>query len=67
MFNAANEEAVAAFVAGRLRFLDLTAVVEDTVVAADGWRTDPATPADVAAAEDWARAHARERVTAAVR
>ena len=28
---------------------------------------DPATPADVAAAEDWARAHARERVTAAVR
>ena len=67
VFNAANEEAVAAFVAGGLRFTDLTAVVEATVAAADGWRTDPATPADVAAAEDWARAHARERVTAAVR
>ena len=67
VFNAANEEAVAAFVAGGLRFTDLTAVVEATLVAADGWRTDPATPADVAAAEDWARAHARERVTAAVR
>jgi 1-deoxy-D-xylulose-5-phosphate reductoisomerase len=67
VFNAANEEAVAAFVAGGLRFTDLTAVVEATVVAADGWRTDPATPVDVAAAEDWARAHARERVTAAVR
>ncbi len=66
VFNAANEEAVAAFVAGGLRFTDLTAVVEATLVAADGWRTDPATPADVAAAEDWARAHARERVTAAV-
>ncbi len=65
VFNAANEEAVAAFVAGGLRFPDLTAVVEDTLAAADGWRTDPATPADVAAAEDWARAHARERVAAA--
>ena len=37
------------------------------LAAADGWRADPATPADVAAAEEWARAHARERVTAAVR
>ena len=62
VFNAANEEAVAAFVAGGLRFLDLTAVVADTLAAADGWRADPATAADVAAAEEWARAHARECV-----
>ena len=41
VFNAANEEAVAAFVAGGLRFTDLTAVVEATVVAADGWRSGP--------------------------
>jgi 1-deoxy-D-xylulose-5-phosphate reductoisomerase len=65
VFNAANEEAVAAFVAGGLRFLDVTGVVDDTLSAADGWRTDPVSPADVAAAEDWARAYARGRVAAA--
>ena len=58
VFNAANEEAVAAFVAGGLRFTELTAVVADTLAAADGWRADPAPSADVAAAEEWARAHA---------
>jgi 1-deoxy-D-xylulose-5-phosphate reductoisomerase len=67
VFNAANEEAVAAFVAGALGFLDITAVVEDTLAAADDWRADPATAADVAAAEEWARAHARSGVTAAAR
>jgi 1-deoxy-D-xylulose-5-phosphate reductoisomerase len=67
VFNAANEEAVAAFVAGGLDFLDITAVVEDTLAAADGWRADPATADDVAAAEEWARAHARDGVAAAVR
>ena len=59
-----SEEAVAAFVAGGLGFLDLTAVVADTLAAADGWRADPATVADVVAAEEWARAHARECVGA---
>jgi 1-deoxy-D-xylulose-5-phosphate reductoisomerase len=67
VFNAANEEAVAAFVAGGLGFLDLTHVVETTLAAADGWHADPRTPADVAAAEEWARAHAREGVAAAAR
>jgi 1-deoxy-D-xylulose-5-phosphate reductoisomerase len=67
VLNAANEEAVAAFVAGGLRFTELTDVVAATLAAADGWRADPTTPADVAAAEDWARAHARERVATAVR
>ena len=66
VFNAANEEAVAAFVAGGLGFLDLTAVVADTLAAADGWRADPATVADVVAAEEWARAHAGEVVHAAL-
>jgi 1-deoxy-D-xylulose-5-phosphate reductoisomerase len=65
VFNAANEEAVAAFVAGGLGFLDITGVVEDTLAAAGGWRADPATAADVVAAEEWARAHARESVAAA--
>jgi 1-deoxy-D-xylulose-5-phosphate reductoisomerase len=67
VFNAANEEAVAAFFAGGLDFLGVTGVVENTLAAADGWRADPATPADVVAAEDWARAHARETVAAAAR
>ena len=66
VFNAANEEALAAFVAGGLGFLGLTDVVEATLAAADGWRADPTTPADVTAAEDWARAHAREGVAATV-
>jgi 1-deoxy-D-xylulose-5-phosphate reductoisomerase len=67
VFNAANEEAVAAFVAGAVGFLDITGVVEDTLAAADGWRADPTTVADVVAAEDWARAHARAGVAAAAR
>jgi 1-deoxy-D-xylulose-5-phosphate reductoisomerase len=67
VFNAANEEAVAAFVAGAMGFLDVTGVVEHTLTAADGWRGDPLTPADVAAAEEWARAHARAGVAAAAR
>src|SRR5437764_1407348 len=65
VFNAANEEAVAAFVAGGLGFLDITGVVEDTLAAAGDWAADPATAADVVAAEEWARAHARESVAAA--
>ena len=60
VFNAANEEAVAAFVAGELSFLGITDVVEDVLAAADGWRDEPATVGDVLAAEEWARARARE-------
>jgi 1-deoxy-D-xylulose-5-phosphate reductoisomerase len=67
VLNAANEEAVAAFVAGGLGFLELTGVVEDTLAAADDWHADPRTPADVAAAEEWARAHARAAVAASTR
>ena len=33
---------------------------------ADGWRGDPATVDDVLAAEEWARAHARELAGAGV-
>jgi 1-deoxy-D-xylulose-5-phosphate reductoisomerase len=35
-FNAANEVAVAAFLAGRVRFLDIAEVVEDALAAVDG-------------------------------
>jgi 1-deoxy-D-xylulose-5-phosphate reductoisomerase len=64
VLNAANEEAVAAFVAGRLSFPAITDVLEQVLDAAGGWTADPATVADVLAAEEWARAYARRSVRA---
>jgi 1-deoxy-D-xylulose-5-phosphate reductoisomerase len=60
VFNAANEEAVAAFVAGALPFPGICDVLERVLDAADGWSGDPATVAEVLAAEEWARGRARE-------
>jgi 1-deoxy-D-xylulose-5-phosphate reductoisomerase len=60
VLNAANEEAVAAFVAGRLSFPGITDVLERIVDAAHSWTRDPATVADVLSAEEWARARARD-------
>jgi 1-deoxy-D-xylulose-5-phosphate reductoisomerase len=61
VFNAANEECVAAFLAGRLPFLGivdtLTVVVEEHLSTASG---NPRTVEDVLAAENWARARARD-------
>lgn len=62
VLNAANEEAVAAFVSGVLPFTGVTDLLERVLERADGWADDPATVADVLAAEDWARARARELV-----
>jgi 1-deoxy-D-xylulose-5-phosphate reductoisomerase len=61
VFNAANEEAVAAFVAGRLPFLGIVDTVA-SVVDEHTTETDPDVDA-VLAAEAWARARARELVT----
>ena len=63
VLNAANEEAVAAFVAGALPFTGITELTERVLDAADGWTDDPATVADVLAAEEWARGRARELAT----
>jgi 1-deoxy-D-xylulose-5-phosphate reductoisomerase len=63
VLNAANEEAVAAFVAGALPFPGICEVLEGVLDAADAWHADPATVAEVLAAEQWARAHAREAVS----
>ncbi len=60
VLNAANEEAVGAFVGGACAFTGITEVLERVLDAADGWSGDPATVADVLAAEEWARARARE-------
>jgi 1-deoxy-D-xylulose-5-phosphate reductoisomerase len=60
VYNAANEEAVAAF---RQRDVGFTAIMETVsrvLDDADGWRADPHDVEDVLAAERWARAHARE-------
>jgi 1-deoxy-D-xylulose-5-phosphate reductoisomerase len=60
VLNAANEEAVGAFVSGACPFTGITEVLERVLDAADEWSGDPATVADVLAAEEWARARARE-------
>jgi len=66
VFNAANEELVEAFHAGRCRFLD---IVDGAAAVLERWLAgSPGLPADVAeveAAQDWARAHAREAVSRA--
>jgi len=59
VLNAANEEAVGAFLAGALPFTGITELTERVLDAADGWAADPATVADVLAAEEWARDRAR--------
>ncbi|GAB3801467.1 hypothetical protein GCM10027605_18960 [Micromonospora zhanjiangensis] len=59
IYNAANEECVAAFVAGRLPFLGIVDTLERVLDAAPEF-TEPGTVEDVLAAESWARARARE-------
>jgi 1-deoxy-D-xylulose-5-phosphate reductoisomerase len=64
IYNAANEEAVAGFVDGRIGFLAIVdtvaSVMADAMSGASGWSADPATVEDVMAADRWARARARE-------
>jgi 1-deoxy-D-xylulose-5-phosphate reductoisomerase len=61
VYNAANEECVSAFLAGRLPFLGivdtLSVVVEEHLASASG---NPRSVEDVLAAENWARARARD-------
>jgi 1-deoxy-D-xylulose-5-phosphate reductoisomerase len=62
VFNAANEECVAAFLAGRLKFVDIVETV--AAVVADHAVGDGALSlADVLEAESWAREQARHRVS----
>jgi 1-deoxy-D-xylulose-5-phosphate reductoisomerase len=58
LFNAANEEAVAAFVAGRLSFRGIVDLVARTLDEAPDLGA-PTCVEDVLAAEKWAREHAR--------
>jgi 1-deoxy-D-xylulose-5-phosphate reductoisomerase len=58
VYNAANEEAAAAFLDGRIRFPAIVRIVADVLRAADQWSAQPATVDDVLEAQDWARARA---------
>jgi len=62
IYNAANEEALASFVAGTTSFLSIVDTIGQVLGEASDWQKDPADVAEVLAAEDWARARARELV-----
>jgi 1-deoxy-D-xylulose-5-phosphate reductoisomerase len=59
IYNAANEECVAAFVAGRLPFLGIVDTLERVLGQAPDF-AEPGTVDEVLAAEAWARARTRE-------
>ncbi|MEW2502294.1 1-deoxy-D-xylulose-5-phosphate reductoisomerase [Amycolatopsis sp. NPDC047767] len=58
VYNAANEEAVAAFLAQNTGFTSIVDTVSQVVEAADEWRREPRDVEDVLAAERWARGRA---------
>jgi 1-deoxy-D-xylulose-5-phosphate reductoisomerase len=62
VYNAANEEAAAAFLGGRIRFPAIVRIVGDVLRAADQWSAEPATVDDVLEAQDWARDRAARAV-----
>ncbi|VEG53753.1 1-deoxy-D-xylulose 5-phosphate reductoisomerase [Mycolicibacterium aurum] len=62
VYNAANEEAAEAFLAGRIRFPAIVRTVAHVLRAADQWAAEPATVDDVLDAQDWARDRARSAV-----
>ncbi|MCW4353927.1 1-deoxy-D-xylulose-5-phosphate reductoisomerase [Hoyosella sp. YIM 151337] len=61
-YNAANEEAAAAFLRRAIPFPSIVRIVEAVLSSADEWSAVPGTVDDVLAAEGWARARARELV-----
>ncbi|WP_182357410.1 1-deoxy-D-xylulose-5-phosphate reductoisomerase [Tomitella gaofuii] len=58
VFNAANEEAATAFLAGRIRFPRIVGTVAEVLAEGDRWAADPAGVDEVLAAEQWARGRA---------
>jgi 1-deoxy-D-xylulose-5-phosphate reductoisomerase len=62
VLNAANEVAVEAFLAGRLRFPEIARVIEEALAAADRETSAPHDLADVRRADRWARDHASRTV-----
>jgi 1-deoxy-D-xylulose-5-phosphate reductoisomerase len=64
VFNAANEELLAAFVAGRLAFLGIVDLLQRVLAETPDF-PEPGTVEEVLAAESWARVRARELVAVA--
>ncbi|OBG88399.1 1-deoxy-D-xylulose-5-phosphate reductoisomerase [Mycobacterium sp. E136] len=62
VYNAANEEAAAAFLDGRIRFPAIVRTIADVLRAADQWAAEPATVEDVLDAQQWARDRASRAV-----
>ena len=62
VFNAANEQAVAAVLAGRLSFVGISRILAGILDEADHVRREPGSISDVLAAEGWARARADELI-----
>ncbi|MDT5031379.1 MAG: 1-deoxy-D-xylulose-5-phosphate reductoisomerase [Actinoplanes sp.] len=65
IYNAANEECVAAFVSGRLPFLGIVDTLAAVLAAAPDF-AEPSTVEEVLAAETWARAQAQRMIATAV-
>jgi 1-deoxy-D-xylulose-5-phosphate reductoisomerase len=63
VYNAANEEAAAAFLAGRIRFPAIVRTIAEVLRAADQWAAAPATVEDVLDAQRWARDRAKRAVS----
>ncbi|WP_329108385.1 1-deoxy-D-xylulose-5-phosphate reductoisomerase [Micromonospora sp. NBC_01699] len=66
IYNAANEECVAAFVAGRLPFLGIVDTLERVLEAAPEL-AEPGNVEEVLAAESWAREHAQKIIEMSVK
>jgi 1-deoxy-D-xylulose-5-phosphate reductoisomerase len=64
VLNAANEEAVAAFLAGSIPFAAIAEVIEE--VMADHERGEPSSLPEILAVDEWARRAARHRLAARV-
>ncbi|HUO37901.1 MAG TPA: 1-deoxy-D-xylulose-5-phosphate reductoisomerase [Mycobacterium sp.] len=63
VYNAANEEAAAAFLAGAIPFPAIVKTIAEVLGDADRWAAEPATVEDVLDAQRWARDRARRATT----
>jgi 1-deoxy-D-xylulose-5-phosphate reductoisomerase len=65
VYNAANEEAAAAFLGGRIRFPSIVGTIADVLSGAGQWAAEPATVEDVLEAQRWARRRAHDAIDVA--
>ena len=65
VYNAANEEAAEAFLAGRIGFPAIVRTIDEVLHAADQWAVSPANVDEVLDAQRWARERAQRAVATA--